>query len=142
MNYYCAVDNKVNAKIPWKYFQIRRWKPENYLKSRLKHPMPLDTNTCMKIASNRMTFDEAFNLMSSQHNKKMNMLSIVKNACINYMRHHNEAFCINILKRVKKDKYELVERIYPDGMSEIDENVTGWDWITDYDFNEENTFEL
>ena len=69
-------------------------------------------------------------------------LRIIRNACIRYMKYNDEAYCINILKRIKKDVYELVERIYPDGISDIDEDKRGWGWITDYDFNEDNTFEI
>lgn len=127
MNYYMAVDNKAGTNIPWYYFRfITKDNKNKYL---------INPHNSSKLY-------DMFGLITGKYDTVKLDMRIVRNACILYMRKHDEAYCINILKRVKRDRYELIERIYPDGISDIDEDVKGWDWITDYNFNEENTFEI
>lgn len=123
MNYYLAVDNKSEANVPWAYFKF------------------VDHTRFISIPStNSSKLYDIFGLITGEYDTAKLDMRIIRNACIMYMRRHDEAYCINILKRVKRDSYELIERIYPDGISDIDEDVKGWDWITDYYFNEDNTF--
>lgn len=57
-----------------------------------------------------------------------------RNYAITIMKKHPEIWCITILKRTKKDTYTGIERVFPDGITDIGDDVkTGWDFVTDYD---------
>lgn len=57
-----------------------------------------------------------------------------RNYAITIMKKHPEIWCITILKRTKKDTYTGIERVFPDGITDVDDDVkTGWDFIHDYD---------
>lgn len=126
--YYLAVDNRASAKIPWKYFRFMGRDAKN-------PPNPPNSE------KTNLLYTE-FGVITDG-SKSILDLREVRNACIRYLnRHKDEAFCIHILKRIKRDVYEQIEFIYPSGISEADDYKRGYDWITDYYFNEENTFEL
>ena len=129
--FYLAVDNKASANIPWKYFRFMRRGAKNPHKNRyLVNP---DTSNLLYPEFGVIT----------DGSKSILDLREVRNACIRYLnKHKDEAYCIHILKRIKRDVYEQIEFIYPSGISEADDYKRGYDWITDYYFNEENTFEL
>lgn len=56
-----------------------------------------------------------------------------RNYAITIMKKHPEIWCITILKRTKKDTYTGIERVFPDGITDIGDDVkTGWDFVHDY----------
>lgn len=56
-----------------------------------------------------------------------------RNYAITLMKKHPEIFCITILKRIKKDTYHGIERVFPDGITDDGDDVkTGWGFIHDY----------
>lgn len=66
------------------------------------------------------------------HDKEFRILE-ARNYAITLMKKHPEIFCITILKRIKKDTYHGIERVYPDGITADGEDVkTGWDFIYDF----------
>lgn len=66
------------------------------------------------------------------HDKEFRILE-ARNYAITLMKKHPEIFCITILKRIKKDTYHGIERVYPDGITADGDDVkTGWDFIHDY----------
>ena len=140
-SFYLAVDNRVSAKIPWKYFRFMRRDAENRPNHPNSNKNPSKNRLFVNPNSSNLLFKE-FGVITNG-SKSILDLREVRNACIRYLnRHKDEAYCIHILKRIRKDVYEQIEFIYPSGISEIDDNNRGYDWITDYYFNEENTFEL
>jgi hypothetical protein len=56
-----------------------------------------------------------------------------RNYAITIMKKHPEIWCITILKRTKKDTYTGIERVFPDGITEVEDVDKGWDYVTDYD---------
>jgi len=137
MNYYLAVDNKVSAKIPWRYFRFMERDAKNHPNHRISNKNRYFVNP-----DNSNLLYKEFGVITDG-SKSILDLREVRNACIRYLnKHKDEAYCIHILKRIKRDVYEQIEFIYPSGISEADDYKRGYDWITDYYFNEENTFEL
>ena len=63
-----------------------------------------------------------------------------RNYAITLMKKHKEIYCINILKRVKKDVYEGIERVYPDGITSVDSIKDGWEFIVDNEVEEHECF--
>jgi hypothetical protein len=63
-----------------------------------------------------------------------------RNYAITLMKKHNEIYCINILKRLKKNTYEGIERVYPDGITSVDSIKDGWDFIIDADIEEHKCY--
>ena len=56
-----------------------------------------------------------------------------RNYAITIMKKHPEIWCITILKRTKKDTYTGIERVFPDGITDVEDVNEGWDFVTDYD---------
>lgn len=56
-----------------------------------------------------------------------------RNYAITIMKKHPEIWCITILKRTKRDTYTGIERVFPDGITDIDDVKDGWDFVHDYD---------
>lgn len=63
-----------------------------------------------------------------------------RNYAITLMKKHNEIYCINILKRLKKNTYEGIERVYPDGITSVDSIKDGWSFIIDADIEEHKCY--
>lgn len=135
--FYLAVDNRASANIPWKYFRFMGRDAKNPPNHRISNK-----NRYLVNPDNSNLLYKEFGVITDG-SKSILDLREVRNACIRYLnKHKDEAYCIHILKRIKKDVYEQIEFIYPSGISYADDYKRGYDWITDYYFNEENTFEL